>query len=157
MLEKFVANGNAWQNIKLCVFGCLRFCGGDTLLAAILVAAKYTTNNPDAAHKHWISHTRSVSDRRFLLHTEIHNLHLSHSHIRRSHRKWISFPLFLFHGFSGITALESFSLPATRNREKTDKIELKSVHNLFNLVFVCYSEIERECVCDLSFLIFYLN
>lgn len=25
---------------------CLRFCGGDTLLAAIPVAAKYTTNNP---------------------------------------------------------------------------------------------------------------
>lgn len=111
---------------QLKLFSCLRFCGGDTLLAAIWVAANYTTNNP-------LNYTGyaifpHLKQRRIL----VFNTHIYPARISLSFNA--DFSTFIY-------TLKSFPLPATKTKTTTKSanlVELKSVHNLFNLVLVVW-------------------
>lgn len=99
---------------------CLRFCGGDTLLAAIPVAAKYTTNNPqplDATFHPalWSTHDSCFSQAMLLSHVRLLNA-----------------------DFLSVIYAQLKLLPYLQQKRRREIVsgELKSAsRNLFNLVF----------------------
>lgn len=89
---KFIIHGKLCCEHKVrktlsCVFECLRFCGGDTLLAATSVAVKYTTNNP--------SHSQGIFPHTHTLCGEWFPFSSIHKHKRNN--LYLSLSLFLAH------------------------------------------------------------